>query len=290
MTKEYLEARRKYVKSCSKPDYWIFRSWVGVAVCLVTIVLDFSVMTAFFTDLRSQNILMTALGVIVTIDVIPMIVIPAYKKQVSKLEHVPKWLMILSLAVIIAMMGSMVGVKLLMMEPLNESRTVPITAPQVFLEALIPVATSTANAIVTWCTYKPLKAAMERVKIRIAECEFDLIQLKSIKSKYDSCNEDYRSELEQQAARKYLAICGKIEAIAADLKAYFTCRLAERLASPVPVNVLSTPQAVIKTPQLKLPINTCLSDIYELNTPSDGKTPGETENIIMEDINNEKVA
>ena len=263
MTELYLNARRKYIKSHMKPDYWIFRSWVSVLVCIATIILDFSVMTAFFTELRSQSILMLALGVIVTIDVIPMIVVPAYKKQLAKLDFVQKWLMFLSLAVIVVMMVSMVGVKLAMMEILNESRSVPITEGQIFIEALIPVATSTANAIVTWCTYNPLKAVIQRVLIRIAECEFDLIVLCSRKSMYDSCNEDYRSELEMQAARKYLATCGRIDAIAADIKSYFACHLAERIANPTSVNALSAPQEKTEIPKLKLPPSVNLADIYE---------------------------
>ena len=285
MTKAYLEVRRKYIKSCSKPDYWIFRPWVGVFVCIATLVLDFSVMTAFFTDMRSKNILMSALGVLVTIDVIPMIVIPAYKRQIGKLDYVPKWLMVLSLTVIVAMMASMVGVKLLMMEKLNESRSVPITAPQIFLEALIPVATSTANAIVTWCTYNPLKTVIGRMRIRIAECTFELIQICSRKALYDSCNEDYSAELEMQAARKYLAICGKIDAVAADLKSYFACRLAERIANKVSVNVLSTPHASIEIPRLKLPASASISDIYESSEAVEENVNNETE-----EMNNEKAA
>ena len=296
MTSLYHIAKLKFIKSHTKPDNWVFRPWVSFFICIATIILDFIVMNAFFTELRSRNTLMMALGVIMAVDIIPMIVVPAYKRQLTKIDFVPKWLMFLSLAVIVAMMISMVTIKLLMMEKLNESRSVPITEVQIFLEALIPLATSTANAIVAWCTYNPLKSVIEKVMIRISECEYENIERCSRKSMYDSCSEDYRLELEIQAARKYLAICGRIDAIAADLKSYFACRLAEIIASPTQVNFLSASQEKIEIPKLKLPPGVNEADIYE--TPQGPNNVNEdviydvcvNENNKMEEKNNEKVA
>ena len=284
MNRAYLEARHRYIKNRTKPDYWSFRPWVGAIICLGAIILDFCVMTAFFTDMRDLNIIMSAMGVIVVIDVIPMALIPLYKNWYVKLEKAPKWLFVLSVTVIIVMMAAVAGVKLYAMDSLNETRSMPITIPKIFLETVIPLATSTLTALVTWCTYHPLKRARERIELRIAECEFDLTEIQSRKAKYDVCTKEYRAELEMQAARKYLAACGKIEAIAADLKSYFVCRLSERLASPVPVNVLSANPVGIKVPRLKLPV--MLSNIYEPGTNDTEKFA----NNEKEEVKNEKAA
>ena len=90
MTSLYHIAKLKFIKSHTKPDNWVFRPWVSFFICIATIILDFIVMNAFFTELRSRNTLMMALGVIMAVDIIPMIVVPAYKRQLTKIDFVPK--------------------------------------------------------------------------------------------------------------------------------------------------------------------------------------------------------
>ena len=277
MYDNYLKEQKAYIKSKVKPDSWVFHPITCFALLLVTLFIDFVAVNTFFHDIRNENSMAPTLGVLFVIDVMPMFLLPSYKYRYTKVEKSPTWMLFLSAAILVLKMSMLVWTKIALMEILNASNSIPITIPQIILEALIPLGTSIVNGLSAWHSFHPLKNRIVRAETRRAVLEFELMCIRSSKAKYDACTDDYMSALERQVKRKFVAHVGTVNAYVADLKIYFRNCLAERLANPQSVTQLSAVFENLELPQQTLdafiaPVvsdSSILSDFSDYNDFSD---------------------
>ncbi|MCL2046577.1 MAG: hypothetical protein FWG88_09365 [Oscillospiraceae bacterium] len=270
MNDNSLKKKKAYIGSKAKTDNWIFHPFTCFAILIITLSLDYMVMDKFFLDLRYKNTLAPTLGVLFVIDVMPMFLLPAYKYRYSKVEKSPSWMLILATSILALKMCMIIGVKISIMDRLNEKLSMPITIPRIFLEALIPLGTSMVNGLSAWNSFHPLKKRIIRAESRRAELEYEKMIIHSQKAKYDVCTDDYRKALENQINKKYNTFVRGIYATMNDLKLHFRNILAERLADPRSASHLSSIQENNIQSQKQLPESIDINDFYDNIVPSIG--------------------
>lgn len=230
-----------------REDHFLTKTAIGVFLLIATLVLDFFVLIDFVTANRIAvgfsvsgiSGIAVALTFLLVLDVSMPALVLMIKRQSYRVEKVSWPLAVLVTLMLVTFVVLMVGARWSLVTPDTLSRG-SRTYTQAVIFGLLPVGTSITSAAVFWISYNPLLKRMENCEQRIFSDGEKLREKKIELARYEADTGSYKARLEIEEYLRYKQKFEEIKVVAGDLKAYFRRKLAEKLADPRAITVLSS--------------------------------------------------